>query len=43
MHAHEMLLDAHRHGFRVFGIEPEFGIFDNTKTDVDRVGCGKER
>jgi len=39
----EMLFDAHWHGFQVFGGVPARGIYDNTKTEVDRVGRGKER
>ena len=40
---HEMLFDAHHHGFRVFGGIPERGIYDNMKTAVDKVSRGKER
>ena len=40
---HEMLFDAHYHGFRVLGGIPERGIYDNMKTAVDKVGRGKER
>ena len=36
----EMQLDAHWHGFRVFGGIPDRGIDDNTRTAVDRVGRG---
>ena len=43
LQTHEMLFDAHRHAFRVFGGVPERGIYDNMKTAVDRVGRGKER
>ncbi len=43
LQTHEMLFDAHWHGFRVFGGVPERGIYDNMRTAVDRVGCGKER
>jgi transposase len=43
LQTHEMLFDAHWHGFRVFGGVPERGIYDNMKTAVDRVGRGKER
>ncbi len=43
LQTHEMLFDAHWHGFRVFGGVPGRGIYDNMKTGVDRVGCGKER
>ena len=41
--SHEMLFDAHYHGFRVLGGIPERGIYDNMKTAVDKVGRGKER
>jgi transposase len=40
---HEMLFDAHNHAFRVLGGVPRRGIFDNMRTAVDKVGCGKER
>jgi transposase len=43
LQTHEMLFDAHWHGFRVFGGVPERGIYDNMETAVDRVGRGKER
>ena len=43
LQTHEMLFDAHVHGFRVFGGVPGRGIYDNMKTAVDRVGRGKER
>ena len=43
LQTHEMLFDAHWHGFRVLGGVPERGIYDNMKTAVDRVGRGKER
>ena len=43
LQTHEMLFDAHWHGFRVFGGIPERGIYDNMRTAVDRVGRGKER
>lgn len=43
LQTHEMLFDAHWHGFRVFGGVPERGICDNMRTAVDRVGRGKER
>jgi hypothetical protein len=43
LQTHEMLFDAHWHGFRVFGGIPSRGIYDNMKTAVDRVGRGKER
>ncbi|MGV8987285.1 MAG: hypothetical protein ACOH2H_13500 [Cypionkella sp.] len=32
LQTHEMLLDAHWHGFRVFGGVPERGIYDNLWT-----------
>ena len=41
--SHEMLFDAHGHGFRVFGGVPLRGIYDNMKTAVDKVQKGKER
>ena len=40
LQTHEMLFDAHWHGFRVFGGVPGRGIYDNMKTAVDRVGRG---
>ena len=43
LQTHEMLFDAHWHGFRVLGGVPTRGIYDNMKTAVDRVGRGKER
>lgn len=43
LQTHEMLFDAHWHGFRVFGGVPARGIYDNMKTAVDRVGRGKQR
>jgi transposase len=43
LQTHEMLFDAHWHGFRVFGGVPGRGIYDNMKTAVDRIGRGKER
>lgn len=43
LQTHEMLFDAHWHGFRVLGGVPERGIYDNMRTAVDRVGRGKER
>ena len=43
LQTHEMLFDAHRHAFRVFGGVPARGIYDNMRTAVDRVGKGKER
>jgi transposase len=38
LQTHEMLFDAHWHGFRVFGGVPGRGIYDNMRTAVDRVG-----
>ena len=43
LQTHEMLFDAHIHGFRVLGGVPQRGIYDNMKTAVDRVGVGKAR
>lgn len=43
LQTHEMLFDAHWHGFRVFEGIPSRGIYDNMKTAVDRVGRGKHR
>ena len=43
LQTHEMLFDAHWHGFRVFGGVPSRGIYDNMKTAVDRIGKGKQR
>ena len=43
LQTHEMLFDAHWHGFRVFGGVPGRGIYDNMRTAVDRVGRGKEQ
>jgi transposase len=43
LQTHEMLFDAHWHGFRVLGGVPGRGIYDNMKTAVDRIGRGKER
>ena len=43
LQTHEMLFDAHWHGFRVFAGVPRRGIYDNMKTAVDRVGKGKTR
>jgi transposase len=43
LQTHEMLFDAHWHGFRVFGGVPARGIYDNMRTAVDRIGRGKER
>lgn len=41
--SHEMLFDAHNHAFRVFNGVPEWGIYDNIKTAVDKVQKGKGR
>jgi transposase len=35
LQTHEMLFDAHWHGFRVFGGVPDRGIYDNMKTADD--------
>jgi transposase len=43
LQTHEMLFDAHEHGFRVLGGVPQRGMYDNMKTAVDRVGTGKAR
>ena len=43
LQTHEMLFDAHWHGFRVFEGIPSRGIYDNMKTAVDRIGVGKKR
>ncbi len=43
LQAQEMLFDAHNHAFRVLGGVPERGIYDNMKTAVDKVRCGKKR
>jgi len=43
LQAHEMLFDAHNHGFRVLGGVPRRGIYDNMKTAVDKVRRGKAR
>lgn len=43
LQSHEMLFDAHRRAFAAFGGVPRRGIYDNMKTAVDKVGCGKER
>lgn len=43
LQTHEMLFDAHWHGFRVFEGVPGRGIYDNMRTAVDRVGAGKKR
>jgi transposase len=34
LQTHEMLFDAHWHGFRVFGGVPGRGIYDNMRTAV---------
>jgi len=43
LQTHEMLFDAHRHAFAVFGGVPRRGIYDNMKTAVDKVRRGKVR
>lgn len=43
LQTHEMLFDAHWHGFRVFEGVPGRRIYDNMRTAVDRVGAGKKR
>ena len=43
LQTHEMLFDAHWHGFRVFEGVPGRGVYDNMKTAVDRIGVGKKR
>ena len=43
LQTHEMLFDAHEHGFRVLGGVPRRDIYDNMRTAVDRVGTGKAR
>ena len=43
LQTHEMLFDAHWHGFRIFEGIPSRGIYDNMKTAVDRIGVGKKR
>ena len=43
LQTHEMLFDAHWHGFCVFEGVPSRGIYDNMKTAVDRIGVGKKR
>ena len=43
LQTHEMLFDAHEHGFRVLAGVPQRGIYDSMKTAVDRVGTGKAR
>ena len=43
LQTHEMLFEAHWHGFHVFGGVPGRGIYDNMRTAVDRIGRGKER
>jgi hypothetical protein len=43
LQTHEMLFDAHKHAFRVFGCIPGRGIYDNMRTAIDKVGRGKER
>ena len=41
--SHEMLFDAHRRAFEVFGGVPKRGIYDNMRTAIDKVGSGKQR
>ncbi len=43
LQTHEMLYDAHFHSLTALGGVPERGIYDNTKTAVDKVGKGKDR
>jgi transposase len=43
LQTHEMLFDAHNHGFRVLGGVPRRGIYDNMRTAVDRIGPSRER
>lgn len=43
LQAHEMLFDAHNHGFRVLGGVPRRGIYDNMRTAVERIGPSGER
>lgn len=43
LQTHEMLFDAHNHGFRVLGGVPRRGIYDNMRTAVDKVRRGKVR
>jgi hypothetical protein len=38
LQTHEILLDAHNHGFRVLGGVPRRGIYDKMRTAVDRIG-----
>jgi transposase len=43
LQTHEMLFDAHQHGFALLGGIARRGIYDNMKTAVDKVGVGKAR
>ena len=43
LQSHEMLFDAHTRSFAAFGGIPRWGIYDNMKTAVDKVGKSKER
>jgi transposase len=43
LQTHEMLFDAHHHGFAVLGGVARRGIYDNMKTAVDKIGSGKAR
>ena len=43
LQTHEMLFDAHNHGFRVLGGVPRRGIYDNMRTAVDRIGPSREQ
>jgi transposase len=43
LQTHEMLFDAHSHGFRVLGGVPRRGIYDNMRTAVDRIGPSRDR
>jgi transposase len=38
-----MLFDALTQAFRVLGVVPQRGIFDNMRTAVDKIGTGKAR
>jgi hypothetical protein len=40
---HEMLFDAHTRSFAALGGVARWGIYDNMKTAVDRIGKGKAR
>lgn len=41
LQTHEMLFDAHWHGFRVFGGVPARGIYDNMRTQADDLGAAQ--